>query len=203
MLMGLLFPNLIKKWLFESLQRSCNILYLLHHHSSIFIDTSIIFETLNRALLVCRNSSPCKGSIMKEVKCVPLRTLCSCPHSTRIRVSSPGVSSHCLLVPRACWNSLCVLLSFLSSQNISLRCCSRCSNLICMYIWMVYKSFLCSPPRQHAYILGISAAASRALIQRRNLTFSRWYFLILIEPPATCKKSNFSPHPFPWNMENQ
>ena len=51
MLMGILFPNLIKKWLFKSLQRSCNILNPLHHHSSMFIDTSIILETLNRVLL--------------------------------------------------------------------------------------------------------------------------------------------------------
>lgn len=50
MLMGILFLNLIKKWLFEYLQRSCNILYLLHHHLSIFIDTCIIFMTPNRAV---------------------------------------------------------------------------------------------------------------------------------------------------------
>lgn len=56
-LMGILFPNLIKKWLFESLQRSCNILYLLHHNSSIFIDTCIIFKTPNRALLVLQGGN--------------------------------------------------------------------------------------------------------------------------------------------------
>lgn len=53
-IMGIQFPNLIKKWLFESLQRPCNILYLLHHHSSTFIDTSIIFKTPNKALLVLK-----------------------------------------------------------------------------------------------------------------------------------------------------
>lgn len=65
MLMGILFPNLIKKWLFESLQRACNILYLLHHHSSIFIDTSIIFKTLNRALLVLQKKkmSPYRAAL--------------------------------------------------------------------------------------------------------------------------------------------
>lgn len=61
MLMGILFPNLIKKWLFESLQRSCNILYLLHHHSSIFIDTSVILDTLNRALLVMQKKQSLEG----------------------------------------------------------------------------------------------------------------------------------------------
>ena len=44
MLMGILLPNVMKEWHFESLQRPCNILYLLHHHPSIFIDTSIIFR---------------------------------------------------------------------------------------------------------------------------------------------------------------
>ena len=57
MLMGILFPNLIKKWLFEFLQRPCNILYLLHHSSSIFIDTSVICKTLNSALLVMQKES--------------------------------------------------------------------------------------------------------------------------------------------------
>lgn len=38
---GILFPNLIKKWLFESLQRPCNILYFINicRHVYNFQDT--------------------------------------------------------------------------------------------------------------------------------------------------------------------
>lgn len=53
-LIGILFLNLIKKWLLEPLQRLYNISYLLHPHPSTLVDLSVILATLNKTLLARR-----------------------------------------------------------------------------------------------------------------------------------------------------
>lgn len=67
MLIGILFLNLIKKWLWEPPQRPYNISYLLHPHSSIFIDVSVILKTLSKTLLVRREKN--KTGLIKEILC--------------------------------------------------------------------------------------------------------------------------------------
>lgn len=131
MLMGILFPNLIKKWLFESLQRPCNILYLLHHHSSIFIDTSTIFQDTKQHSTGASEEkkpknkknqhpppqphSPCKGSIRTKVKCVLGDSLLLPRHPCPvIGASAPGgqclAAAHCSPSRCQCWWALLPLL---------------------------------------------------------------------------------------------
>lgn len=187
MLMGILFPNLIKKWLFEFLQRPCHILYLLHHSSSIFVDMFIIFKTPNRALLVMQNR-PCKGSIVQEVKCA-LRDLLLLPaptSSTRWKVPSP----HRPLLLRAGYHVPCLLLPFPSLPQTS--CCNAPMIVIISSACTAHvnssSEFHVFPSQATCLHTWMFAWTSRAFMSRRNLTSSRWYLLILIEFRANSQK---------------